>query len=278
MTADPEASGALADLRLEDGMPDPRSVPAIPPAEARDRGPVEPDDAGRALPELLATVLHELRTPLASLVVTADLLVSNFDRVTPNEAVGLLHRMQRNASWLQALVENLTVEAQLELAQLQLQCTVLDLADSIEMALAIAQPSLDRTGQRVVVESVGHAPVWADPRRVEQVLVNLLNNAAKYGPPDADIRIGVNRDREWVRITVQDRGPGVPVAERARIFERYARGSTAHASGTGGLGLGLHIVKTLVERHGGMVGVDGEPGQGACFWFTLPALAAPDEE
>lgn len=224
-----------------------------------------------ALYDLLFTVLHELRAPLSSLTVTVELLLGNYDQLGPAETRSLLHRVQRSTSWLQALVENLTVEAQLEVSQLQLRWGVIDLSESLEMARLIVQPSLDRERQTMVVDGAAATRCMGDARRVEQVLVNLLINASRYGGSDTIIQVGAQSDGERVRIFVQDEGPGVPIEEQERIFERYARGSSAQ-NGSAGLGLGLHIVKTLVELHGGAVGIDSKPGHGARFWFSLPPV------
>ncbi len=230
-----------------------------------------------ALYDLLATVLHELRAPLSSLTVTVELLLDNFDQLAPSETRSLLNRVQRSTAWLQALVDNLAIEAQLEVSQLQLRWSAVDLGESFEMARLIVQPSLDRERQTLVLNVADGAKVMGDPRRIEQVLVNLLINASRYGGPDTTLQVGYKPVGRRARIYVQDEGPGVPVEEQQRIFERYARGSSA-AKGTAGLGLGLHIVRTLVELHGGVVGVDSVPGQGATFWFELPAVDANDAE
>jgi two-component system OmpR family sensor kinase len=130
----------------------------------------------------------------------------------------------------------------------------------------------------LVVEDVAGIHLFGDARRIEQVLVNLLINASRYSGPDTEIVISARPLGSRVRIEVRDEGPGVVAEERERIFDRYARGSSAQRTGNSGLGLGLHIVKTLVELHGGEVGVESEPGQGARFWFCLPAVDASDEQ
>ena len=105
------------------------------------------------------------------------------------------------------------------------------------------------------------------------MLVNLLMNASKYGGDERTIEVGAEPVGEWVRVRVKDQGPGIPVDEQERIFGCYERGVAAQQTGNGGLGLGLHIVKTLVELHDGQVGVTSAPNAGATFWFTLPRVA-----
>ena len=111
----------------------------------------------------------------------------------------------------------------------------------------------------------------ADPQLVGQALVNLLTNASAYSPVGELIDITIRTNGEWVEIRVTDRGPGVLPHERERIFERYARGSAGERQRRG-LGLGLHLARAVVERHGGAIGVDSVIGQGSTFWITLPSL------
>ena len=246
------------------------STPAARLAAREDESEVGAD----SVRDLLATVLHEVRTPLSCLSATVEVLLGNFEEIEPHDARAMLARMQRSATWLQALVDNLTVAAQLDTCQLHLAPAPVALAECVETALALVQPLLERAGQRVEVEGEVHLEARADGRRVEQVLVNLLMNASKYGGQGSPIRLRVEGEVGRVRVWVHDQGPGIGPEERNRIFGRYRRGKVAHESGVSGLGLGLHIVKTLVERQGGQVGVESPPGQGAAFWFTLP-LARP---
>jgi len=114
--------------------------------------------------------------------------------------------------------------------------------------------------------------VRADPIWLGQVLLNLLTNASAYSPPESTIAVTVAAQHGWVEVQVQDQGPGIPPGEQAHIFSPYVRGRAGRQARCTGLGLGLHIVQTLVRLHGGTVGVRSTPGEGACFWFRLPAL------
>jgi signal transduction histidine kinase len=110
--------------------------------------------------------------------------------------------------------------------------------------------------------------------RIEQVVTNYLTNALKYSPADRPVEVGVEVEpgKQQVRVWVRDQGPGLPLAEQGRIWERFHRVQGVEVqSGTGvGLGLGLYICRMIVERHHGQVGVQSASGQGATFWFTLP--------
>jgi signal transduction histidine kinase len=133
------------------------------------------------------------------------------------------------------------------------------------------QPLLDKLGQRLVVELPPVTPVVrADWRRTVQVLVNLLSNASKYGPDDTEITIGATLSEGWVRVTVADRGPGIPPKYRNDVFRRFVHPDTNGDKTQYGAGLGLSVVKAVIEAQGGQVGVEDRPGGGSVFWFTLP--------
>ena len=116
----------------------------------------------------------------------------------------------------------------------------------------------------------GALPMSFDGPRVEQVVLNLLENAARYSPAGTPVVVELSRTNGSARLAVRDRGPGVAKDEQARIFERFVRGAAAQQSQKGGLGIGLYLCRLIVERHGGTIGVDSAPGEGACFWFEIP--------
>jgi signal transduction histidine kinase len=120
-------------------------------------------------------------------------------------------------------------------------------------------------------------PVVADAVRITQVITNYLNNALKYSPTDRPVDVSLRVARKTARVSVRDQGPGLSVAEQKSIWERFYQVDRikAQSGSAGGLGLGLHICKTIIEQHQGQVGVESTPGEGSTFWFTLP-LAADD--
>ena len=117
--------------------------------------------------------------------------------------------------------------------------------------------------------------VLADARRIQQVLVNLLSNATKYGPDGDVIEVRAEPRGGQVRVAVTDHGPGIPPPEQPRLFEAYFR-SVVSSRATPGVGLGLAIVKAIVEAHGGQVGVESTPPHGTTMWFTLPRADVPE--
>lgn len=268
--------------------PEPRSAPRALPRVGRRAGPglktlatdsatpqrepLSTPPSQRFGPEVLATVAHELRTPLAAIQATLELL-GDLPALPPDEAQRFVRRLQCGVAWLDSLVENLTIWTTVEMGRLPLNRHPVRLLDCVDMALALAQPLLDRKEQRVQTRCPASSPVvYGDARRLGQMLVNLLTNASAYGPPCDVITVEVRAAGGWAEVRVSDHGPGVPVEEQQRIFERYVRGRGAADHHDRGLGLGLHIVKLVAELHGGIVGVQSAPGSGASFWVRLPAL------
>ena len=115
--------------------------------------------------------------------------------------------------------------------------------------------------------------VKADKRRIVQVLVNLISNANKYGPAGEEICLEVSVNPKTARLIVKDRGPGIPQDQRGNLFGRFVYPNEGTEISQAGAGLGLSVVKAIVEAHGGEVGMDDRPGGGAEFWFTLPVVS-----
>jgi signal transduction histidine kinase len=174
---------------------------------------------------------------------------------------------------LQTLVDNLLESARLEAGRFRVFPHPCELGGIIADATYIMQPLLNRHGQQLVVELPADMPVvQADSRRITQVLVNLLSNANKYSPDDTEIVVGASTDDHWTRITVADQGPGISDDFRPSLFRRYARPEPGPGKSRYGAGLGLPVVKAIVEAHGGEVGVDDRPDGGSEFWFTLATV------
>jgi signal transduction histidine kinase len=143
--------------------------------------------------------------------------------------------------------------------------------------LLTTQPLLALQRQYLKLDVPASLPlVQADPRRISQVFINLISNASKYGPPGAPIVVRVRERDNEILVQVNDSGPGIPPEMQSALFQPFSR---LDQTGRSGMGLGLSIVKAIVERHGGSVGLQSAPGQGATFWFTLPlSTQAIDEQ
>lgn len=227
----------------------------------------------RLLGHFLANVAHEFRTPLAAVAASVELLLDQAPDLSAAELDELLISLHLGVLGLQTLVDNLLESASIEAGQFRVSPRPSNLDEIIAEAIRTMQPLLDKRGQRLVVELPAAIPVvQADLRRTVQVLVNLLSNASKYGPDEAEIAIGVTVSEGWVRVTVADQGPGIPPGHHADLFRRFRRLGLSNDQAQYGAGLGLSVVKAVVEAHGGQVGVEDRPGGGSVFWFTLPRV------
>ncbi len=231
----------------------------------------EAEAVHRLLGHFLANVAHEFRTPLSALAASVELLLDQAPDLNDTELAELLTSLHLGVLGLQTLIDNLLESASIEAGHFRVHPRASNLGENIAEAIATMEPLLDKHGQHLVVELPAAIPVVrADPRRTVQVLVNLLSNASRYGPDDADVVIRAAVHGDWVRVSVADSGPGVPPEHRQDLFRRFARPGADDDHAQVGAGLGLSVVKTVVEAHGGQVGIEGREGGGSVFWFTLP--------
>lgn len=222
---------------------------------------------------VLATVAHELRGPLTALAQSSELLAEDFLTLDPEQIKSMLGAMHRRTLWLQGLVENLLCAATIREGRLTLYRQSLSLADLLADVDAVVGPILEQRGQRLRVRMNQRLPeVLADSRRLGQVLINLILNASKFGVANTPIDVTISARDGAVRVSVADRGPGVSTDQVDRLFQPYYRAPATADNVKDGVGLGLSIVKSIVEAHGGEVGIQGRRGGGARFWFSIPTV------
>ena len=233
----------------------------------------EAREALRAHDEFLSIASHELRTPLTGLKGNTQLLLHLQQRgaLDPERLTQVLQRIDLTADRLVTLVTDLLDVSRIRVGRLQLTARPIDLAALVHLAAA---PYREQEGTRhslTVEVPKASCKVLADAVRVEQVLTNLLDNATKYTPQGGAIRIVLQADHKSVTVRVQDPGIGLPPEASATIFEPFDRAPNAAEHRIPGLGLGLHICREIVERHGGRIWAESPgPGQGSTFAFTLP--------
>lgn len=234
---------------------------------------VTEEEKGLRLREfLLANVSHEFKTPLAALHAAVELLATELPTLTQAEQCELVNSVWLGTLRLEELVDNLLSSASLHTGHFVVRPRPTEVEGVIEEVLLAMRPLLGGRGQWLKVEAPAPLrPVLADPRRLSQVLVNLISNASKYGPPGASIALRVQEEEGFLRVAVSDSGPGVPPALQPHLFQPFSR---HEEPGRSGIGLGLSIVKAIVERHGGSVGMESSSSGGATFWFTLPTETA----
>jgi two-component system, OmpR family, sensor histidine kinase KdpD len=223
---------------------------------------------------LLSAVSHDLRTPLATITGSASALVEQENELDAAERRELAQAIQEEADRLNRLVQNLLEMTRLESGGVQVRKDWHPLEEVVGSALARVEKHLGR--RRVEIRLPPDLPlVPLDPLLVEQVLINLLDNAIKYAPSDAPIEISAAVEGQAVSVTVADRGPGFAPGEETRVFEKFYRGQDAGKRS--GAGLGLAIARGMVEVHGGQIVAESRPGGGALFRFSLPLMAKPPE-
>ena len=221
-------------------------------------------------PSVLATVAHELRGPLSALQTASELLARDFDHLDREQARTMVSSIYRRALWLGGLTENLLCAASVDDGRLRVALLPVDVQALVEDAAVLVRPVLQRKRQRLRVRSSGAvARANADPHRLSQVLVNLLSNASKYSDPETTIDVAIRHRTATVRVTVFDRGPGVSPEYAGHLFQAYDRAGRTDGEG---LGIGLSVVRSIIEAHGGRVGFANRAGGGAAFWFELATI------
>ncbi len=223
----------------------------------------------------LANMSHEFRTPLAGLKASIELLLEHVHHLSPAEINKLLNSIHLSATSLQNLIDNLLESSKIEANQFTLRRRPIRFNDLLADGFRVIYPLLNRRMQTLTLAQPLQMPqLNVDPVRMVQVMVNLLSNASKYSPPDSIIDIVIEAKSDLLWLSVSDRGIGVPTEQSDSVFHRFVRlkdsSKDLKPKEDYGSGLGLSVVKAIVEGHGGSVGVKSRDGGGSVFWFTLP--------
>ncbi|MEB3222785.1 MAG: ATP-binding protein [Candidatus Sericytochromatia bacterium] len=216
----------------------------------------------------VSSVSHELRTPLTTVLGYAEFLEDGVAGPLTEEQLAFVHQIQASTARLQRLVDDLLDFARIDAGTFTLRREPRDVCALLEGVASSLRPMVEEAQLRLSLACAA-APCVAvvDAQRLEQVLTNLITNATKFTPAGGVITASVGAEGGLVRVEVRDTGTGIAPEDLPRLFQRFSQ--LNHLKG--GTGLGLSISRALVEAHGGQMGVTSEPGQGACFWFTLPA-------
>jgi signal transduction histidine kinase len=226
----------------------------------------------RARNEFFTNVSHELRTPLTLILAPLDQLEAQLARAAvPVEDVRLI---RRNTQVLLRQIDEILDFARLDADSLQPSPEAFDLAELARDLMAAIRPAGERKHLSLELAADGPLPVHLDPKLVRRVLINLLGNAVKYVDDGARVRLSASREGDQVRLSVEDDGPGIPPEQQARIFERFQRVLDSRGRAIQGTGLGLAMVKEIVELLHGELHLDSAPGQGATFTVWLPREVA----
>ncbi|OJT27421.1 hypothetical protein BO221_05470 [Archangium sp. Cb G35] len=235
------------------------------------------EEANRLKDDFLATVSHELRTPLTAIIGWVKMLRTG--RLPPEKHARALETVDRNTQAQAQLIEDLLDVSRIISGKLRMETQPVHLVDVVQAAMESVRPAAEARGIRLQAElEPDEDLVMGDSGRLQQVVWNLLSNAVKFSPGDSRVQVRLRRLESSVEVTVADEGPGVPADFLPHIFERFRQLEGGTTRRHGGLGLGLAIVRHLVEMHGGTVHAASEgPGRGATFTVRLP-LVLPRQE
>lgn len=222
----------------------------------------------RLLGEFMANITHEFRTPLTALSASVELLVDQLPTLTKEEIGELLLALDIGIVNLQALIDNLIEAASIEAGRFKVNPQAIAMEMILSDALNTIRPIVQKHGLQIIPPNNQLSfKVIADHRRTNQVLINLLSNAIKHSPSDGKISLRTFIVEKTVMVEVQDEGKGIPPGEESLLFSRFY--TPKETDETSQLGLGLSVVKAIVEAQGGKVGCRNSPEGGAIFWFTL---------
>jgi signal transduction histidine kinase len=234
-------------------------------------------ELGASSDQFLAVATHDLRTPLASLRLVAEMLA--LPGKVPPESARLVGVLARNVETMETLVADVLNASRLSQpgerlnpAEFELNALAEDILAGLYSVAVRKNVALDA---RLSPEA---AVVRADRARVGQMLTNLVANALKFTPPGGAVVVASDGGKDWVEVSVSDTGPGLTAADKARLFQPFSRASAPPTGGEPSTGLGLYITRRIAEAHGGSVGAEGAPGKGSTFFFRLPRSAARKEK
>ena len=224
----------------------------------------------RRLGYFIANITHEFRTPLSALAASIELLLDQARSITPEDLENLLGSLHLSVLRLQTMIDNLIESASISAGHFRVSPHATEFDRIVSDTVTLMTPLFQKYGQHLVVQMPDQMPpVIANSKRTMQVLVNLLSNAHKFSPANSEICIKAVQENGYIKVSVTDHGPGIPADQQALMFHRLNRLTLAANAPKAGAGLGLPVVKAVVEAQGGQIGVEDCPGGGARFWFTM---------
>jgi signal transduction histidine kinase len=227
--------------------------------------------------DFYSIIAHDLRSPLNTMALRTQLILGGRHGGLPEGLREDLHKIERNIHSLVEMINDFLEMARVEATPLKVDQKPVDAVALVDRVLEAFRPLLENgqlEAQRVAPEHPADGWVIGDPKRLTQVMTNLISNAIKFTPARGVVRTAVRRSGEWVEIGIEDTGPGVPPEALPTLFDRYTQALPTHSE-VAGSGLGLMIVRQIVEAHGGSVGVEPNLPHGSRFWVRLPGTRDP---
>jgi two-component system phosphate regulon sensor histidine kinase PhoR len=223
--------------------------------------------------DFYSMIAHDLRSPLSALLMRNDLLLRGRRGVLTAEMISDLQKMGTNMRGLVALINDFLDFARMEEGVHKMERSRFDVGVLIGEIVDDFRPLVDSTHQEIRIEAADPISVQGDRRRLQQALTNLIANAIKFTPAGGTIVLRTALSGHWCEVQIDDNGPGIEPDVLPTLFQRYSRAPN-RARNAEGTGLGLLIVREIVEAHGGKVGVESTPGKGSRFWFRVPGIEA----
>jgi two-component system, NarL family, sensor histidine kinase EvgS len=245
--------------------------------EALVRAKDEAERASKFKDQFLSTMSHELRTPLNAVLGFSDLLADERYGALNDRQQRYVSHIHTGGKHLLKLISDILDLSKIEAGRMELSHEDVIVESSFAEVISTLYPLAEKKSQALLPQVEPSLHVHADGMRFKQVLMNLVGNAIKFTPEGGRIELAARKVDEKVRVEVRDNGPGIPPEQQQRIFEAFVRlAQTGNA--TEGTGLGLAISARLIELHGGKLGIESQPGQGSCFYFSLPMVTATSEQ
>jgi signal transduction histidine kinase len=223
--------------------------------------------------EFISIASHELKTPVTSIKGYVQLLRSTFQSEGNNYAVELLTKADTQINKLATLISDLLDVKKMENGQLQYREEHFDFSELVKEIVEETGRVMSRHSIRCELDTT--CKIYGDRNKIGQVIINFIDNAGKYSPPQTVICVKATDKNNKVRLSVQDFGMGIPKDQQSKIFERFFRVYTEKVNTYSGLGLGLYISAEIIKRHKGNIGVESEEGNGSTFYFEIPCLQMP---
>lgn len=222
--------------------------------------------------EFISIASHELKTPVTSIKAFAQLLLERFEKKFKGDAnLALLSKLNAQVERLSGLVRDLLDTTRISDGRLHLQSQTFDLNEAIKERLVEIQHLSEN--HKLIFHPQEIRPINGDKERIAQVLTNLVTNAIKYSPGGREVTVATVAGDNEVQVSVRDQGIGIPEALQQKVFDRFFRVDNPQLPSVQGMGLGLYISAQIIERHGGKLSVESNPGSGSVFYFTIPYQA-----